>query len=212
MPLVTTDAPWALILRAHRAPLLLTVCAVVAVLDTTTRAVIIYLPNSSGSIRLPYVILLGAMSAVIAVALSTPRLGTIDNHPAADTARTQDLLCYSYFAVSATLTTLPAVLIPDATHPPVVVLRTWFMWTGLALIGTRTLGPQRAWLLPASGIGLIVAFGYDQDKGPRWFNVINLPPDHTPILLAAIAVFAIGLLARSLTPRRARRLRRLRRI
>ena len=203
-----TGTPWRLLLRAHRAGLLAAVGVTAAALDVTTRAVFLYLPTDSGSVALPYVTLLGVVTAVLAVTLSSPRLGRLDEHPHADAARAQNLLTTAYLSVAAAATTVPALVLPSAMHPPVTVLRAWCAWAGLAFLGLRLLGSSRAWLVPGAAVVLVLVYGRQPGGEARWFNVLSLPSDSLPAFALPLGVLGVGLVARSVTPWRWRVARR----
>lgn len=154
------------------------------------------LPSAEGSPIFPYQILPPvAMACLIVAGLSSPCRELEETAAGTALRHAENVQLAVATAIAATSLTVTAD--PGAAA---ILVRALLIWTGLALLSGRILGPTLAWVLPLSTTFPLIYFGWDTHTQSRWWNWLDQPTAHVPTWILAAISLAVGLLSRYATP------------
>lgn len=116
------------------------------------------------------------------------------------------VLGLAFLLSSASVLTATAIGVDGAAA--LLIARALPAWFGLALLSGRILGWTHSWILPWAALCVLIYWGHSGNPGEyRWWEFTAQHIDHLPSALLAGTLFAAGLLAYTLSPWRAHRLR-----
>ncbi|MDG4768572.1 hypothetical protein O7632_31440 [Solwaraspora sp. WMMD406] len=205
-----TAAPIRIFLAVRRTRSILLAVAACGVLTAWLGTVEVAVPSAvdHGQGRIPLWRLLAIGAAVLPVLGMRSHLADLEQGVTRTLRRVQRIhlagiavACVSIFLALAALTIDPVILL--------VMLRSWLAWFGLALLAGVLLGWRLAWTLPALVAVTFFYWGYHSGGDYWWWEFSIRPYADVPALLLSIGLFAVGLVAYSMTPWRLRRLRTL---